>query len=47
VLTHFDRAQTGDYIRRHMTFAGAEYDIFTDGAIDDIYRFSSGAAPLG
>lgn len=45
-LPHYDRAQTGDYIRRHMTFAGAEHDIFTDGAIDDIYRFSSGAARL-
>lgn len=45
-LPHYDRAQTGDYIRRHMTFAGADHDIFTDGAIDDIYRFSSGAARL-
>lgn len=45
-LPHYDRAQTGDYIRRHMTFAGAEHDIFTDGAIDDIYRYSSGAARL-
>lgn len=24
--------------------AGAEHDIFSDGAIDEIYRFSSGAA---
>lgn len=45
-LPHYDRAQTGDYIRRHMTFAGAEHDIFTDSAIDDIYRFSSGSARL-
>lgn len=45
-LSHYDRAQTGEYIRRHMTYAGAEHDIFTDGAIDDIYRFSSGAARL-
>ncbi|TBL76129.1 ExeA family protein [Paenibacillus thalictri] len=45
-LPHYDRAQTGDYIRRHMTFAGAEHDIFTDGAINDIYSFSSGAARL-
>ena len=45
-LLHYDRAQTGDYIRRHMTFAGAEHDIFTDSAIDDIYRFSSGSARL-
>ncbi|GAB2716814.1 ExeA family protein [Paenibacillus thermoaerophilus] len=45
-LPHFDRAQTGEYIRRHMTYAGTEHDIFTDGAIDDIFRFSSGAARL-
>lgn len=45
-LPHYDRAQTGEYIRRHMTFAGAEHDIFTDGAMDDIYRFSSGTARL-
>lgn len=45
-LPHFDRAQTGAYIERHMAYAGATRDIFTDGAIDDIYRFSSGAARL-
>ncbi|MUG68388.1 AAA family ATPase [Paenibacillus campinasensis] len=45
-LPHFDRAQTEAYIERHMTYAGATRDIFTDGAIDDIYRFSSGAARL-
>lgn len=45
-LPHYDRAQTGEYMRRHLAYAGAEHDIFTDGAIDDIYRFSSGAARL-
>lgn len=45
-LPHYDRAQTGAYIQRHMEYAGADRDIFTDGAIDDIYRFSSGAARL-
>ncbi|MCM3496939.1 MULTISPECIES: AAA family ATPase [Paenibacillus] len=45
-LPHYDRAQTGAYIERHMTYAGAERDIFTDGAIDDIYRYSGGAARL-
>ena len=43
-LVHFDRAQTGAYIQRHMAYAGAERDIFTDSAIDDIYRFSCGSA---
>ncbi len=45
-LPHYDRAQAEAYIQRHMTYAGADRDIFTDGAIDDIYRFSSGAARL-
>nr|WP_253947841.1 AAA family ATPase [Paenibacillus ehimensis] len=45
-LPHYDRAQTGDCIRRHVAFAGADHDIFTEGALDDIFRFSSGAARL-
>jgi type II secretory pathway predicted ATPase ExeA len=45
-LPHYDRAQTSDYIHRHMAFARAEHDIFTDSAIDDIFRFSSGSARL-
>ena len=45
-LPHFDRAETGAYIQRHLAYAGAEHDIFTDGAIDDIYHFSGGAARL-
>lgn len=43
-LTHFDRAEAAAYIQRHLAYAGAEHDIFSDGAIDDIYRFSSGTA---
>lgn len=45
-LPHYDRAQTEAYIGRHLAYAGADRDVFTDGAIDDIYRFSSGAARL-
>lgn len=33
-------------IRQHMAYAGACRDVFTDGAVDDVYRFSSGAARL-
>lgn len=43
-LPHYDRSQSGAYIQRHMTYAGAERDIFSDGAMDEIYRFSSGSA---
>jgi type II secretory pathway predicted ATPase ExeA len=45
-LTHYDRAQTGAYLQRHMAYAGATRDIFTESAIDDIYRFSGGSARL-
>lgn len=45
-LPHMDRAQVGEYIQRHLTYAGANHDIFTDNAIDEIYKFSSGTARL-
>ena len=45
-LPHYDRSQVGDYIKRHLEYAGATQDIFSDGAIDEIYRFSSGTARL-
>ncbi|KIL36427.1 ATPase AAA [Cohnella kolymensis] len=45
-LPHYDRAETGAYIERHMVYAGADRDIFTDGAIDEIYRFVSGSARM-
>ncbi len=45
-LPHYDRAETGAYIERHMNYAGADRDIFTDGALDEIYRFASGSARM-
>ncbi|MFC5406574.1 ExeA family protein [Cohnella soli] len=45
-LPHYDRAETGAYIERHMTYAGADRDIFTDSAIDEVYRFASGSARM-
>ena len=45
-LPHFDRAQVGEYIKRHLAYAGVEHEIFSDGAVEEIYRFSSGAARL-
>ena len=45
-IGHFDRAQSGDYVKQHMKYAGSERDIFSDGALDEIYRFSSGTARL-
>jgi general secretion pathway protein A len=45
-LSHLDRAQTSEYIKRHLTYSGTDHDIFSDGAIDTIYQFSSGSARL-
>ncbi len=45
-LPHLDRAQVGEYIKRHLTYAGTEHEIFSDAAVDEVYRFSSGSARL-
>lgn len=31
-FAHYDRSQARDYMKRHLTYAGAEQDIFSDGA---------------
>jgi type II secretory pathway predicted ATPase ExeA len=38
-----DRSQIGEYINAHLTYAGGATDIFTDKAIDEIYRYSAGS----
>ena len=43
---HMDRLQTTEYIKTHLTFAGCDKDIFSDAAIDDIFKFSSGISRL-
>lgn len=40
----YDRAQTGDYIRSHLKYAGEDRDIFSRSAVDSIFAFSSGIA---
>lgn len=45
-LPYYDRSEVGEYIRRHLAYAGVEHDLFTEKAIDEIYRFSSGAARM-
>jgi type II secretory pathway predicted ATPase ExeA len=46
VLGHLDRSRTGEYIATHLNFAGAQRDIFTDGAIDAVFKFSTGLPRL-
>lgn len=43
-LQQMDRAQTEEYIQAHLKYADGATDIFTDKAIDEIYRFSVGSA---
>ncbi|MDD4171815.1 MAG: AAA family ATPase [Syntrophomonas sp.] len=45
-LPYLDRAEVGEYIKRHLAYAGADHDIFSDNAIDEIFKFSSGAARM-
>jgi general secretion pathway protein A len=45
-LPYLDRAEVGEYVKRHLAYAGADHDIFSDSAIDEIFKFSSGAARL-
>ncbi len=43
-LPQMDRSQVGEYIKKHLAYAGTEHDIFSSAAIDEIFRHSSGAA---
>jgi type II secretory pathway predicted ATPase ExeA len=45
-LHHYDRSQTGEYIKRHLTYAGTDHEIFSDNAVEAIFRFSGGSARL-
>ncbi|HML25292.1 MAG TPA: AAA family ATPase [Methanomethylovorans sp.] len=45
-LPHFDRSQAGEYVKQHLTYAGADHDIFSDTALDVIFHYSSGTARL-
>jgi type II secretory pathway predicted ATPase ExeA len=45
-IGHMDRQQTGDYIKSHLNYAGCDKDIFSDSAVDDIFRYSSGIPRL-
>lgn len=43
-ISSFDRSQTEGYMEAHLSYAGISQDIFTDKAIDEIYRHSAGSA---
>ena len=45
-LYYMDRAQVGDYVKRHLAYAGTSHDIFSDSALDEVFSLSSGAARM-
>ena len=45
-IGHMDRQQTGEYICAHLDYAGCDKDIFSDAAVDGIFRYSSGIPRL-
>jgi general secretion pathway protein A len=42
VLPHLDRSETERYIQSHLAYAGGRQDVFTDSAVDEIYKGSHG-----
>lgn len=45
-LSHYDRAQVDAYVSRHLEYAGVDQQIFSDGALEEIHRFSGGTPRL-
>lgn len=45
-LNRYDRAQVGEYMERHLSYADSTQTIFSDKAVDEVYRFSGGAPRL-
>lgn len=41
-LPHLDRSESGHYVESHLAYAGCSGSIFTEKALDEIYRVSSG-----
>lgn len=42
MIPHLDRAETERYIQSHLAYAGGRQDIFTERAVDDVYKESTG-----
>jgi general secretion pathway protein A len=43
-IPQYDLSQTSEYIKAHLDYAGGAREIFTDKAIDEIYKYSAGSA---
>lgn len=42
VLTHLDRAETEQYVCTHLSYAGCTQELFTERAMDELYKASTG-----
>ena len=45
-LPHLDRAETEEYIRSHLNYAACTRELFTDMAIDEVYKGSTGVSRM-
>lgn len=45
-VPHMDRSETEAYIHSHLRYAGCDRELYTDTAVDEIYRFSGGIARM-
>ncbi len=43
-IPQYDRAQTEEYIKSHLRYAEGVEDIFTEKAVDEIFKYSAGSA---
>jgi type II secretory pathway predicted ATPase ExeA len=43
-IPQYDLSQTHEYIAAHLSYSGGAKEVFTDKAIDEIYRYSAGSA---
>jgi len=46
VVSRLDRAKTNEYISSQLTYAGADREMFTEAAIDEVFKFSGGIPRL-
>jgi type II secretory pathway predicted ATPase ExeA len=42
VLPHLDRAETEQYIRTHISYSECAQELFTDKAVDEVHKYSTG-----
>ena len=46
VVGRLDRSKTGEYIAAQLAYAGCDREMFTDAAVDEVFKFSGGIPRL-